>query len=96
MSRAKVGFEMKKRKLPLEAILPVRLVKDPQKNIRRYRSIRDSIREVGLIEPLVVHPQKGSPGKYLLLDGHLQQIALKELGETTADCLIAKDDESFT
>jgi len=31
-----------------------------------------------------------------LLDGHLRLVALKELGETSADCLIATDDESFT
>jgi hypothetical protein len=42
------------------------------------------------------HPQKDTPGKHLLLDGHLQLVALKELGETSADCLIATDDESFT
>ena len=32
----------------------------------------------------------------MLLDGHLRLVALKELGETSADCLIATDDESFT
>ena len=49
-----------------------------------------------MIEPLVVHPQKGAPGKYLLLDGHLRHFALKELGETEADCIVARDDECFT
>jgi ParB-like chromosome segregation protein Spo0J len=96
MSDMKIGFEMRKIRVPLADILPVRQVKDPQKNIRRYRTIRESIREVGLIEPLVVHPQKGAPGKYLLLDGHLRCVALQELGETEADCIIASDDESFT
>lgn len=92
----KLGFEMRKIRVPLADILPVRQVKDPQKNIRRYRIIRDSIKEVGLIEPLVIHPQKGAPGKYLLLDGHLRLVALQDMGETEADCIIANDDESFT
>jgi ParB/RepB/Spo0J family partition protein len=96
MNDMKIGFEMRKIRVPLADILPVRQVKDPQKNIRRYRTIRESIKEVGLIEPLVVHPQKGAPGKYLLLDGHLRYVALQELGETEADCIIANDDESFT
>lgn len=96
MTQMKLGFELRKLRLPLSDILPVRQVKEPQKNIRRYRTIRESIKEVGMIEPLVVHPQKGAPGKYLLLDGHLRQLALQELGETEADCIISGDDESFT
>jgi ParB-like chromosome segregation protein Spo0J len=96
MTEAKVGFEMRKIRLSLAVILPVRQLKDPQKNIRRYQTIRASIKEVGLVEPLVVHPQKGEAGTYLLLDGHLRYFALKELGETEVDCIIANDDESFT
>ena len=96
MSDAKIGFEMRKIRLSLADILPVRQIKDPQKNIRRYKTIRASIKEVGLVEPLMVHPQKGGAGTYLLLDGHLRYFALKELGETEADCIIANDDESFT
>jgi len=96
MTDVKVGFEMRKIRLSLAVILPVRQVKDPQKKIRRYQTIRTSIKEVGLVEPLVVHPQKSGTGTYLLLDGHLRYFALKELGETEVDCIIANDDESFT
>ena len=96
MSDLKIGFEMRKIVVPLNDILPVRQVNDPQSNIRRYRTIRASIKEVGLIEPLVVYPQKGSPGKYLLLDGHLRHFALKDLGLTVAECIVARDDECFT
>lgn len=96
MSEMKIGFEMRRVRIALADILPVRHVKDPQDNIKRYRTIRASIKEVGLIEPLVVYPQKGVPGKYLLLDGHLRHYALKDLGKTEAECIIASDDESFT
>jgi ParB-like chromosome segregation protein Spo0J len=96
MSDAKLGFEMRKIRLLLDAILPVRQIKDPQKSVGRYKTILTTIKEVGLVEPLMVHPQKNAPGKYLLLDGHLRYFALKELGETLADCIIANDDESFT
>jgi ParB-like chromosome segregation protein Spo0J len=96
MSDVKIGFEMRKIVVPLSDILPLRQVNDPQSNIKRYRTIRASIKEVGLIEPLVVYPQKGSPGKYLLLDGHLRHFALKDLGMTAAECIVARDDECFT
>jgi hypothetical protein len=96
MNIAKLGFEMQKIRVSLDAILPVRQVKDPHKTIVRYKAILASIKEVGLIEPLMVHPHKGGGEKYLLVDGHLRHAALKELGETSAECLVANDDESFT
>lgn len=80
MNTGKLAFEMKPVRLALTDVLPVRLIKDPQSNIERYRTICTSIKEVGMIEPLVVYPQKGSTEKYLLLDGHLRLFALKELG----------------
>jgi len=95
MSDMKLGFELEKIELALEALLPIRKIKDPQ-NLKRYQAIVKSIREVGMIEPLMVYPQKDSPGTYVLLDGHLRCLALKQLGQKTAECLIAKDDECFT
>jgi ParB-like chromosome segregation protein Spo0J len=96
MSEPKLAFELKEIRVSLDDILPTRLIKDPQSNIKRYRTIRSSIKEVGMIEPLMVHPQKGAEGKYLLLDGHLRLFVLKELGEKEADCIVASDDEGFT
>ena len=96
MSNVKIGFEMRKVRLPLENILPIRQIKDPQKHVHRYKTILVSLKEVGLVEPLMVYPQKDAPRKYLLLDGHLRFFALKELGETAADCIVANDDECFT
>jgi hypothetical protein len=95
MSEMKVGFEMEKIELPLDVVLPIRKIKDPH-NLKRYQAIVQSIREVGLIEPLMVYPQKDRTGTYLLVDGHLRHLALKQLGKTTAECIIAKDDECFT
>ena len=96
MSDPKLGFEMRRVRLPLTAILPLRQIKNPSANIRRYRSILASIREVGLVEPLVVHPQPGGGGAFLLLDGHLRLHALQELKVAEAECLVATDDEGFT
>lgn len=96
MNQPKIGFELRRIRLALDAILPVRQIKDMPKSVGRYRMIVDSIKEVGLIEPLMVYPQKQVPGKFLLLDGHVRYAALKELGQTEVDCIIATDDECYT
>src|ERR1043165_2027004 len=96
MNNPKVAFEMKTIEVALVDILPVRQVKDPHGTIVRYRAILASIKEVGLIEPLMVFPQKGCPGKFRLMDGHLRHLALRELGLVSAPCVVASDDESFT
>ena len=93
---AKVGFQMRIIRLPLENILPVRQIDDAQKRANRYEIILASIKVEGLVEPLVVFPQKGQPGKYMLVNGHMRYYAMKELELTFADCLIANDDECFT
>jgi hypothetical protein len=62
---------------------------------RKYKQILSSIQEVGLIEPPVVTPLNDN-NKYLLLDGHLRIMALKELGEEVVSCLISTDDEAYT
>jgi ParB-like chromosome segregation protein Spo0J len=83
-------------RVSLADLLPVKHYKNPEDNVKRFRTIRDSIKEVGMIEPLIVFPVSGDGEKYYLLDGHLRVIALRQLGETEADCIISKDDESFT
>ncbi len=94
--RAKIGFKMETVPLRLENILPVRQVTEAQKKAGRYDVILNTLKTVGLVEPLVVYPQKGQPGNYILLNGHMRYLAMKELGWPTADCLIASDDERFT
>jgi len=96
MNEMKIGFEMRKIRLPVDDILPMRPLKVPEKFAHRYKTILSSIPLVGLVEPLAVYPQKDAPGKYLLLNGHLRLTALKALGMTEADCIIATDDECFT
>ena len=78
MNYTKIGFELRKTQIPIEHILPVRQIKDPINTVRRYKAILVSVKEVGLIEPLMVYCQKDAREKYLLLDGHLRLFALKE------------------
>ena len=92
----RAAFDLAGITLPLSAIHPIRQVKPTDHAFGKYRAVVASIREVGVIEPLIVHPQRGSRGVYLLLDGHMRLKALHELGRTEAFCLVAKDDDAFT
>lgn len=97
MNTPKIGFGRERIRLALDKILPVRVIKDPEKSVSRYPSIVSSIREIGVVEPLMIFPQqKGIDGFYLLMDGHLRLHALRELGIAEVDCLVAIEDESFT
>jgi hypothetical protein len=95
-AKVKAAFELAGVMLPLSAIHPIRQVKPSDHAFGKYRAVLASIREVGVIEPLIVHPQKGSREVYLLLDGHMRLKALKELGHGEAFCLVASDDDAFT
>lgn len=94
--RIRVGFEKKAIELPLSAILPIRQVKPSDASFGKYRAVLASIRTVGLVEPMVVYPNRASRGTYLLLDGHLRLKALGEIGIENALCLISTEDDAFT
>jgi hypothetical protein len=94
--RIRTAFEQEMIVLPLEKILPLKQVKfDPEKN-PTCRRIAASLKELGLIEPLVVYSQKGKGGDYILLEGHIRLEALKKAGKREALCLVATEDEAYT
>lgn len=90
------AFELDGIVLPLTNILPVKHLKPYLKASQKYLQILASIKEVGIIEPLVVYPQNGTGKIYILIDGHVRFEALKQLGRTEAPCLISTDDETYT
>lgn len=96
MKSVHAAFNLDGVELPLSSIHPIRQVKPTDHAWGKYRSMLASIREVGVIEPLIVHPQKGTRGSYVLLDGHMRLKALGELGRTEVFCLVANDDDAFT
>ncbi|MQH18437.1 chromosome partitioning protein ParB, partial [Escherichia coli] len=49
-----------------------------------------------LVEPPVIARDPATPGRYLLLDGHLRIEILKDLGRTDVECLVSTDDEAMT
>ncbi len=82
--------------IPLSKILPTRRLSDDIAKSVKYQCIEASIRELGLIEPLMIYPQPDTDGGFMLLDGHVRLMILKALGVATAKCLISLDDEGFT
>jgi hypothetical protein len=81
-------------KIPLSVITPQKTISHDQRSGNVYKQIESSIKEVGLIEPLIVFPR--GPGDFLLLEGHVRLDILKSLGSTEIKCLLSKDDESYT
>jgi hypothetical protein len=95
MESVRIAFEQRVHLLPLEKVLPSKMLTAAVMDSAKYRRIAASVRQVGLVEPLVVAHIKGG-GAYSLLDGHVRLSALKEQGATEARCIIADDDEAFT
>lgn len=82
--------------VPLDSILPVKKLLPGIKKSAKYRRIAAAVREVGIVEPLVVYPQKNGAMQYILLDGHIRLEILKEIRQEKVKCLVALDDEGFT
>ncbi len=91
----KQGFQEKLIELGVEELITTKSISIYAMKCRKYGQVLSSIREVGLIEAPVVAPLRKGKG-YLLLDGHLRIMALKELGVERVSCLISTDDETYT
>jgi hypothetical protein len=83
-------------RIALAALTPLRPVTDTVRRTRKYSQITASVREIGVVEPLVVVPDRATAGKFIVLDGHLRLEVLKDLGHSDVSCLIATDDEAYT
>lgn len=90
------GFEQRTVVLPVDAVLPMKVMRPDVKLSAKYRQIVTSIESVGLVEPPVVTPDKANRRTYFLVDGHLRVEALKDLGHASVECLVSTDDETFT
>ncbi len=94
--RVKIAFETQGIMIPIERILPLKKIKPQTRITKKYNQISASIREVGIVEHLIVYPQNGKTGNYLLLDGHIRLEVLKDFGQKEVFCLVSTDDEGFT
>ncbi len=91
-----LAFEQKLIWVALDRICPLYAVQKDTKETVKCIQISASIREIGLVEPLVVAQDRSEPDNYMLLDGHLRHAILLDMGEEYALCQISTDDEAFT
>lgn len=82
--QVRLGFDPSGVVVPLGNILPTKHLKPIVKSSQKYHQILSSIKEVGVIEPLIIFPCNAKAATYLLLDGHVRLEALKELGQMHA------------
>lgn len=95
-SKVAVTFESEGIIIPFDRLLCLRKLPTSVRGSAKYRAIAASIREVGLIEPLIVYPHVDQPGYFLLLDGVIRLDILQSMGESKVFCLKATEDEAFT
>ena len=69
----------------LEPEIPIRTIADEEKLLELVRSIR----EQGIIEPLVVSPEDD---KFRIIAGHRRYLALRTMGQKDAPCVIREVD----
>jgi hypothetical protein len=92
----RLGFELDCVEVPLELLHASRVVPPTIKVSVKYKQVKSSLAEIGLVEPLVVIHHPAHQGAYQVLDGHIRLLALAELGVARALCLISTDDEGYT
>jgi len=80
-----------KEDIPLVKLKKVKYRKINQKTLVK---IRNSIKQVGLAEPLLVSPC--AEGYYQILDGELRFNVMIEMGYETAPCIIHDDSDIYT
>jgi len=91
---SRVAFQDTILTLPLTSIVAQRNTEPKVLRTPIFKQILASVREIGLVEFLIVYPQEGKG--FLLLDGHLRLEALRILGIDEAKCILSSDDESYT
>jgi hypothetical protein len=94
MDNVILGFDVNAQEIPLSQIYPAREVDKDAKKRAKYKQIKSSIDEVGIIEPLIVFPQ--GRNQYIILDGHIRYDILKHEEMVSAPCLISTENEGYT
>jgi len=79
--------------IPIELLVPLKEREINFKKHRGYKRIKSTIQMVGLLDPLCVYPENGY---YIIVDGYLRYMILKELGVRMVPCQIQQSKEAYT
>lgn len=82
--------------VPISKLFPLRVLPPDIHTTVKYKRILSSAKELGIIEPLNIYPQKEATGCYVVLDGNVRLDVAKRLGESEMLCLLATEDETYT
>lgn len=94
--RIYLAFDRDIKTIAISAIIPLKSLPEGARESRKFAQVVSSIKAIGLVEAPVVIAHNKNPGFWFLLDGHLRLEALKELGTSEVECLIATDDDTYT
>jgi len=81
---------------PITALVPLKPLRPTIKESRKYQQILASVRAIGVVEPPAVIRDPSRKAQFLVLDGHLRIEALKDVGATEVECLVATEDDTYT
>ena len=95
MQEVNIAFQLTPLYLKPSQLLLSKTVLKSTVYTKKYGQIKASIKDIGIIEPLIVS-STNSKAQYILLDGHIRFEILKELGYTQIPCLLSSDDENYT
>lgn len=96
-SRIHVAFGMDFLTIPVASIISLKTLPPDIRLSRTYSQILTSIKAIGHpIESPAVTPDTTNAERWFLLDGHLRIEAMRELGFTEVECLLAPDDDTYT
>lgn len=89
------AFEDVPQEIALDKLLPTRAIPAKYAKSLKFKQIVASIKDIGLIEPIVVTRRDPDSGLHMILDGHLCYLATQALGHDRVTCLVALDDEAL-
>lgn len=95
MKKVNIAFQLSPLSLEPSQLLLSKTILKSTVYTKKYGQIKASIKDIGIIEPLVVGATNNK-AQYILLDGHIRFEILKELEYTKIPCLLSSDDENYT
>jgi hypothetical protein len=95
MQNINIAFQLSTIRIKADNILSSKSILKSTIYTKKYGQIKASIKEIGIIEPLIVAPTLDKK-QYILLDGHIRFEILKELEFTEIPCILSSDDENYT